>query len=103
MAPTSATTTKPFNVTVTLSDRFGNVATGYRGTVHFTSSDALATLPTNYTFSAADAGVHQFSVTLVTPTVPPLLAKQTISVNDTANAALHATSAPITVNPVPGL
>src|SRR5438132_479455 len=80
-----------------------NVATGYRGTVHFTSSDALATLPTNYTFSAADAGVHQFSVTLVTPTVPPLLAKQTISVNDTANAALHATSAPITVNPVPGL
>ena len=103
VAPTSATTNKPFNVTVTLSDRFGNVATGYRGTVHFTSSDALATLPTNYTFSAADAGVHQFSVTLVTPTVPPLLAKQTISVNDTANAALHATSAPITVNPVPGL
>ena len=27
------------NVTVTAIDAFGNTATGYRGTVHFTSSD----------------------------------------------------------------
>jgi N,N-dimethylformamidase beta subunit-like protein len=101
VAPTSAKATQPFNVTVTLTDRFGNVATGYRGTVHFTSTDPLATLPANYAFSAADAGVHTFAVTLVTPTVLPLLAKQTITVTDTANATLRATSAPITVNALP--
>jgi RHS repeat-associated protein len=34
----------------------------YRGTVHFTSSDSAAVLPADYTFTAADAGQHTFSV-----------------------------------------
>src|SRR5205814_5646758 len=33
------------NFTVTLRDPYNNVATGYTGTVHFTSSDAQAILP----------------------------------------------------------
>src|SRR5260370_1195030 len=49
-------------ITVTLRDPFGNVATGYTGTVRVTSSDAQAGLPGNYTFTAADAGVHTFTV-----------------------------------------
>ena len=49
------------NVTVTAHDPFGNVATGYTGTVHFTSSDAAATLPANYTFTGGDAGHHTSS------------------------------------------
>lgn len=53
-------------VTATVHDRFGNVATGYVGTVHFTSNDKVALLPSDYTFTAADAGVHTFSVTLKT-------------------------------------
>jgi hypothetical protein len=53
-------------VTATVHDRFGNVATGYVGTVHFTSNDKAALLPSDYTFTAADAGVHTFSVTLKT-------------------------------------
>jgi hypothetical protein len=46
----------------------GNVATGYSGTVAFTSTDPQATLPANYTFTADDAGTHAFpaSVTLRT-------------------------------------
>ncbi len=52
------------NVTVTAYDAFGNTATGYTGTVHFTSSDIQAVLPANYTFTGGDAGVHVFSVTL---------------------------------------
>jgi len=54
-------------VTATLHDRFGNVATGYVGTVHFTSNDKTALLPSDYTFTAADAGVHTFNVTLRKP------------------------------------
>jgi hypothetical protein len=44
--------------TVTALDPYGNVATGYRGTVHFTSSDAAASLPADYTFTSTDAGVQ---------------------------------------------
>src|SRR5438270_732089 len=47
--------------TVTAKDSFGNTATGYLGTAHFTSSDPSATLPANYTFTAADNGVHTFA------------------------------------------
>src|SRR5262249_10333116 len=50
--------------TVTARDAFGNVATGYTGTVALSSSDPLATLPASYTFTAADAGVHTFAATL---------------------------------------
>ena len=44
------------NFTVTAYDPYGNVATGYTGTVHFTSTDPQASLPGNYMFAAADAG-----------------------------------------------
>ena len=51
-------------VTVSGKDAFGNIATGYRGTIAFGSSDALAGLPANYTYTATDAGTHVFSVIL---------------------------------------
>jgi hypothetical protein len=91
-APPTAMTGSSFSVIVTLADQYGNVATGYAGTVHFTGSDpawmvgVLAMAPADYTFNAADAGVHTFSVTLITPP------SQTITVTDTANGALTATS-----------
>jgi hypothetical protein len=49
------------NATVTAYDVNGNVVTGYRGTIHFTSTDGAATLPMNYTFTAGDSGVHTFT------------------------------------------
>jgi hypothetical protein len=45
------------DVMVTVIDPYGNVVTGYGGTVHFTSSDALATLPADATVSG---GTHTF-------------------------------------------
>jgi hypothetical protein len=60
----------PFGVTVTAYDAHGNVATGYTGTVTFSSTDGMATLPPDYTFTAADNGTHPFGVTLVM-TSPP--------------------------------
>ncbi|QSQ23789.1 lamin tail domain-containing protein [Pyxidicoccus parkwayensis] len=47
-------------------DRFGNIVTGYSGTVHFTSNDAQAVLPADYVFAPGDNGQHTFSVTLRT-------------------------------------
>jgi hypothetical protein len=66
-APASATAGSALNVTVTAVDTYGNVAAGYTGTVHFTSSDGAAVLPVDYTFSGSNAGVDTFSVTLKTP------------------------------------
>jgi hypothetical protein len=60
-APTSVKAGSAFSVTVTAYDAYGNVATGYRGTVQFTSSDSTATLPANYTFTSRNAGKHVFT------------------------------------------
>jgi hypothetical protein len=59
--PSSVTAGTAFSFTVAAVDAYGNVATGYRGTIHFTTSDSRATLPHTYTFAAGDNGVHTFS------------------------------------------
>ena len=53
--PSPTTAGSVHNVTVTAYDTYGNVATGYTGTVHFTSSDAQATLPANATLANGTA------------------------------------------------
>ena len=79
------------NVTVTAFDAFGNVAKGYTGTMRFSSSDLQAGLPAGYTFSAADAGVHTFSVTLTTT------GAQSITASDAAAPAIAGTQSGIVV------
>jgi uncharacterized delta-60 repeat protein len=86
-APSSVSRGAKFSVTLTVEDAFGNVVTGYVGTVHFTSSDGTATLPANYTFTAGDAGVHTFTSAFILRT----RGKQTLTVTDTQNSALNAT------------
>ena len=63
--------------TVTALDAYGNVATGYTGAVHFTSSDPQAVLPADYTFTAANAGVSSFSAILDSAGVQSLTATDT--------------------------
>ncbi|NMO16307.1 hypothetical protein HPC49_22095 [Pyxidicoccus fallax] len=53
-------------LTVSARDRHGNLVTGYSGTVRFTSTDPLAQLPADFTFSEANAGQHEFPVELRT-------------------------------------
>ncbi len=91
--PTFTTAGIAHNFMVTFRDPYGNIATGYTGTVHFTSSDHKATLPANYTFTAADAGMHTFSATLKTA------GTQSITATDTATASLSGTEGGIKVNP----
>ncbi len=59
--PSSIAAGTAFSLTVTALDAYGNIATGYTGTVHFTDSVSGATLPSNYSFKAADNGVHTFT------------------------------------------
>ena len=67
-----------FSLTVTVVDAYGNVVTGYRGTISFSSSDRTARLPRNCTFTVSDVGVHTF-----TGLVLKKRGRQTITVTDT--------------------
>jgi hypothetical protein len=90
-APSLATAGTSFSVTVTARDASGNVATGYTGTVHFTTSSAKATLPADYTFTAGDQGARTFTVTLKTA------GSQSVTVADTGNVSLTASASGIPV------
>jgi Bacterial Ig domain/Right handed beta helix region/Immunoglobulin I-set domain len=92
VAPASATAAVGFNFSVTALDQFDNTATGYVGTVHFTSTDGAANLPSNYTFTGADAGAHSFSATLNTA------GNQTITSTDTVNNSITGTSGTVSVS-----
>jgi hypothetical protein len=58
----SSTTSDGIRLSVTVEDAFGNVTTGYTGTVHFTCNDPKGTMPLDYTYSVTDQGSHTFLV-----------------------------------------
>jgi transcriptional antiterminator Rof (Rho-off) len=91
--PTTVAAGASYSVTVTAYNGFGNIATGYTGTVHFTSSDGQAVLPANYTFSSGNAGTHTFTVTLETA------GTQSITVTDTSTSTITGTESAIAVQP----
>ncbi len=63
--PATVTAGSALSPEVSVLDVFGNVVTGYTGTVRFSSDDAVASLPSDYTFTSADAGRHVFTSGLV--------------------------------------
>jgi hypothetical protein len=87
--PTTITAGDSVTITVTATDAYGNVATSYGGTVHFTSSDAQAILPDDATLTD---GTGTFSATLYTAGI------QAITATDTVNSSLTGTAL-VTVNP----
>jgi hypothetical protein len=89
-APSSVAAGSAFSVTVAAYGANSLLLTGYQGTVHFTSTDTLATLPANYTFTLADAGDHVFSVILQTP------GSQTVTAT-ALSSSIYDVSSPILV------
>jgi hypothetical protein len=87
--PTTTNSGEPHPFTVTAEDAFGNVATGYTGTVVFTSNDPLAVLPGP---SKLTNGVGTFTATLVTPG-----GNRTLTATDSANSSLTGSQTGITV------
>lgn len=95
--PFDTTVGQPVAVTVSARGSGGGVASNYRGTIHFTSTDPQAQLPADYTFAVADAGVHRF-LGVMFKTVG---ASQTITVTDNGTPPLVGTSNPVQVtNPL---
>jgi hypothetical protein len=92
-APATTNGGATFPVTVTMTDLFGNLATSYSGTLHFTSSDAAAMLPAN---SVLTGGTGVFNATLETQ------GTQTVTATDTVTTSLSGISNGITVS-IPGL
>ena len=82
-------------VTVTAKDAYGNTATGYLGTIHFTSSDAAAVLPADYTFLASDKGVHAFSGGLTLKTA----GSRSVTATDTVTSSITGGQSGIVVSP----
>ena len=97
-APGTAVHGAAFTLTLTARDSFGNIATGYTGTVHFTSTDLAGTvngssiLTATYTFLPGDSGVHSFSVVLNT------VGTQTVTVSDPGPPALAPAVSAMTVS-----
>src|SRR5262249_42094515 len=93
--PSSVTAATAVSFTVTATDANGNRATGYRGIIHFSSSDTQAVLPGNYTFTAADHGAHTFRVPFKTGGPVPRTA------TDTATSSITGSQTGIKVNAAP--
>ncbi|HYV40037.1 MAG TPA: FG-GAP-like repeat-containing protein, partial [Gemmataceae bacterium] len=82
--PANAATGSAFNFTVTALDPYNNVLTNYSGTVHFTSSDAAASLPADGVLAN---GTGTFSATLKTLGSQILIATDTVSSNITGTSS----------------
>ena len=95
VTPGAATAGVPFNFTLNALDQFNNPATGFTGTVAFTSTDPAVSpgsgLPNNYTFTTGDQGTHTFSATLVS------LGSRTITATNNS-PSFSVTSDPIIVS-----
>jgi probable HAF family extracellular repeat protein len=87
-APGEAAIGSAFSFTVTALSSSNTVATGYSGTVHFTSSDGQAVLPANSTLTN---GVGNFMATLNTA------GAQTITVTDAARPSITGASSAINI------
>jgi hypothetical protein len=86
------------SVTVKALDAYGNVATAYTGTIHFTSSDTQATLPANYTFTGADKGVHAFASTLSPGLTLKTAGARSVTATDVSHSSMKG-SETVTVTP----
>lgn len=74
-----------FTLWVVAVDANGQLATNYAGTAHITSSDPVATLPPDHTFTANDGSLFQFALTFNSVTSGSVPSPETITATDTAN------------------
>jgi hypothetical protein len=76
------------SVTVTALDAYGNVATGYTGMIHFTTTDASASVPAEYKFTSTDKGVHTFANTLIPGLTLKTVGSTKVTATDVSKASI---------------
>ncbi len=91
--PSTGTAGAAQTFTATVLGPNGQTDATYIGTIHFSSTDSQASLPANYTFTAADAGKRTFSATLETTGTQSMTATDTASQNITGTASVTVVSA----------
>jgi hypothetical protein len=97
-APAAAVAGSVVGIAVVAHDLFGNVATGYAGTVRLTATDPRAILPPDVTYvPVADGGSHAFPAVLLTT------GSQILRATDTADAAIHCDAAIVVTPAAPRL
>ena len=100
--PASAIAGDLLAAAVTAFDPYGNVATGFAGTVQFSSSDATARLPPDFTFTAADAGTRTFTVVLTKAAASSISVSSAVLPKVTANIVVgHAPAVQVTLQGLP--
>jgi hypothetical protein len=87
-SPPAVAANRYLSVTVKALDAYGNIATGYAGTMHLTSTDPSATLPAD---GSLFSGQRTFQVICKT------VGSRTVTATDTANTALTATTGTVTI------
>lgn len=92
--PAAMGTGDPADLTVTAYDANYNLATGYRGTIHFTATDGSSTLPVDYTFTSGDSGVHTFPAGVTLRTA----GRHVVTATDLSDATITGTRG-VTVGP----
>ena len=86
---------EPTRVAVVALDANGRPVSNYTGTVSFTSSDPGATLPADYTFTAADRGFHIFAATFAATDTQTITATDAASGNVTGSVSITVDAAPV--------
>jgi len=85
----------PSSVTVQAVDYQGQPQTDYTGTVHFTSTDASALLPSDFTFTPEMLGLHTF----VNGVTMRSQGEWCVTATDTISASITGSQCDITVTP----
>ena len=85
--PSEVTAGSSFKITIRAYGSDGAIKTDYKGTVTFTPSDIKALLPSSYTFTSADMGVKELTVTYKTA------GEQTIAVTDWSSKVTQTSAA----------
>lgn len=93
--PSAAYTGTAVSVTIQARNLAGNIMTNYTGSITFTSSDGLATLPTTTTFAPGDLGVKTLSSAITFLT----LWTQSVRVQDTVLSASGVASVLVATPP----
>src|SRR5207249_3481420 len=100
VVPSTGSTTAgtAINLTVRALDQFNNTVVSYTGTVHFTSTDAQATVPADYSFSASDNGTHTFTGGITLKTA----GSQSVTATDVTTGSITGSTGSVTVGAATG-
>jgi hypothetical protein len=91
--------TSPVDFLLQALDINGFVSTSYVGTVGFQSTDSEAVLPSQYTFSLADAGQHWFygQLAFMTPGIQTLGVQDVLDPSISGNATVNVVDSRVTL------